>query len=1423
MRTDRFHRVLVWLLCALSLVLSGLLHADGLQSTPPIDRLWTIPPNYDAVAAFSPKTQTAQEALRAEIGISELVKPGTRMHRDERFGLPKFLWAAKGHPYVSATVARAGTGSPEEKAARFHLRRFLALYDMDDADVDTAVLHSVHNTGRGPIIVKLKQALDGIEVFRDEMNIAMGQDLDLVAISGFLPGARGRAGRVRLAGFALDPTQAIAAAIQDLSQQNLEARFIHRVGSRGGYDHYALSSVLPAAIDLRMVEQTRVKRVFFHLPDRLEAGYYVELSIGPRNGTESENFGYVISAVNGSILFRNNYTVSDAYSYRVWADTTGLRAPLDGPQGNSPTPHPTGLPDGFQPPFIAPNFVTLQNGPISTNDAWLPPNAVETIGNNVEAYADLIAPDGFTPNSTDFHAATTSANTFDYLYDTTLLPQANKNQQLAAITQLFYTVNFLHDWYYDSGFNEASGNAQESNFGRGGLELDSVKAEAQDFSGRNNANMSTPPDGARPRMQMFVFDGKGERGLIVNSPAAIAGRFDVGTAEFGPQAFDFPGNVVGAIDILGFTTACNAIGNGGAIAGNIALVDRGGGCSFSRKAANVLLAGAIGMIVANNVAGLVTIMGATAGFNDNIASLSISQADGNTIKGQLSVGAVVNATMHRPQALDRDGTIDNQIVAHEWGHYISNRLISNANGLTTNMAGGLGEGWADFHAMLLTVKEEDALVASNANFNGVYALAAYPGGGVNPDGTPNQGWYFGFRRVPYSTDFTKNALTFQHISNGVPLPAGVPTAFGADGTNNAQVHNTGEIWATMLWECYAALLRDTLGGSPRLTFNHARDRMKNYLVAAYKLTPPTPTLLEARDALLAVAAANDPTDVQLFLQAFARRGAGFGAVAPDRFSTTNSPGLVESFTLGNGLEFTSAQLVDDVNSCDQDGVLDNLETGRLIITLTNKGSGTLSATAATVTSTNPNISFPAGNQINFPASQPFRPTMAAVNVKLAGATGIQQADFRIDFTDPALTTPGVITANIDFRVNSDVVPNSAASDDVESPASAWTTASNQAPGFIQGFPWARAEVTPLDHNWHGPDVPFISDQYLISPVLNVGTAPFSFSFSHRFSFEFSGSNFFDGGVMEISTDGGATWTDIGAFAVPGYNHTIATGGGNPLEGRMAFSGTSTGFPAFSPVNVDLGTTFQNQSVKIRFRIASDDSGSAPGWDIDNFVFVGLTNTPFPSIVADRGICLVAGTSTNLTSSLNPSVFGQAVTLTATVTGGTQTPTGNVDFSFGTSVLGSGTLDASGQTSFATSALAAGTHSIAAAYGGDGTHSPSVSPAVIQQINKAFTTIAVMSSLNPSTQGDTVTFTALLSAVPPGAGTPTGSIEFFNGAISLGSAQLTADSGSLNISSLKGGGHNITAVYNGDANFTGGTSPILSQIVKAKGRNQVTSH
>src|SRR5947209_4766880 len=197
-------------------------------------------------------------------------------------------------------------------------------------------------------------------------------------------------------------------------------------------------------------------------------------------------------------------------------------------------------------------------------------------------------------------------------------------------------------------------------------------------------------------------------------------------------------------------------------------------------------------------------------------------------------------------------------------------------------------------------------------------------------------------------------------------------------------------------------------------------------------------------------------------------------------------------------------------------------------------------------------------------------------------------------------------------------------------------------------------------------------------------------------------------------------------------------------------------------------------------------------------------------------------ATTLISSLNPSALGQAVTFTATVTSSaTGTPTGTVTFQDGASALGTGTLSG-GTATFTTSALTAGTHSITAIYGGDANFTGSTSPILTQTINQTASSSAVVtSSNNPSIIGTAVTFTA--SVTSPVTGTLTGTVTFQDGASALGTGTLSGGTATFTTSGLTAGTHSITAIYGGDANFAGSTSPVLTQTVnKAASSTSVAS-
>jgi hypothetical protein len=185
------------------------------------------------------------------------------------------------------------------------------------------------------------------------------------------------------------------------------------------------------------------------------------------------------------------------------------------------------------------------------------------------------------------------------------------------------------------------------------------------------------------------------------------------------------------------------------------------------------------------------------------------------------------------------------------------------------------------------------------------------------------------------------------------------------------------------------------------------------------------------------------------------------------------------------------------------------------------------------------------------------------------------------------------------------------------------------------------------------------------------------------------------------------------------------------------------------------------------------------------------------------------TTTTVSSSTNPSTYGQQVTFTATVS--PSAATGTVQFFDGSTSLGTSSVSGGGTASLSTSILSAASHSITAAYSGDSIYSGNTSPALTQTVNKATTSTAVTSSLNPSTYAQSVTFTATVS---PSAAT--GTVQFFDGSTSLGTAPLSGGKASLSTSSLSVGSHSITASYGGDSNDAPSTSNTLTQTVNPTG-------
>ena len=229
-----------------------------------------------------------------------------------------------------------------------------------------------------------------------------------------------------------------------------------------------------------------------------------------------------------------------------------------------------------------------------------------------------------------------------------------------------------------------------------------------------------------------------------------------------------------------------------------------------------------------------------------------------------------------------------------------------------------------------------------------------------------------------------------------------------------------------------------------------------------------------------------------------------------------------------------------------------------------------------------------------------------------------------------------------------------------------------------------------------------------------------------------------------------------------------------------------------------------------------DSGAAT-----NLVFFArLTATGDTWIqIDDVSVVGPVATSTSLTASESPSAHGQPVTFTATVA---PAPAAGETITFhdGADQLGTATTDAAGVATLTTSALAVGPHSITATYAGSETLLASTSPPLAHTVDQAATiTAPVSSSANPSVHGDPVTFSTTVAPQAPGAGVPTGTVEFFDGTTSLGTAPLVDGQASLTTTALARGTHEITAVYSGDGSFVASDSsaaPLTQTVDKRRG-------
>ncbi|MCZ4317886.1 T9SS-dependent M36 family metallopeptidase [Aequorivita viscosa] len=473
-----------------------------------------------------------------------------------------------------------------------------------------------------------------------------------------------------------------------------------------------------------------------------------------------------------------------------------------------------------------------------------------TRGNNVIAQEDKNG-----NNGSGARAEGGPTLTFDFPFN---LPQDPNGFTDGSITNLFYMNNMMHDVMYHYGFDEASGNFQVKNYTGAPGQGDYVFADAQDGSGMNNANFGTPPDGSAPRMQMYLWTAPGTvlgTFLTVNN-GPLSGQYYAMDSNFAPPLTTTPITadlVVVEDDNSGPSTdandGCDNITNGSDITGKIAVIRRGE-CNFTVKVLNAQNEGAIAVIIVNDTPTDPISMGGN-GAQITIPAVMIYKSDGEAIIASLLNGDTINATLvddgSGTDNFRRDGDLDNGIVAHEYGHGVSNRLTGGrlSAGCLQNQE-QMGEGWSDYLGFILTMKPGDTRF--DARGTGTYALGQGIAGA-------------GLRTNPYSSDFAVNDFTYNDIkTQSVP-------------------HGVGSVWATMLWDLTWDLI-DEHGFDADLYNGTGGNNISMQLVLdGMKLQPCSPGFIDGRDAILeADLIANGGANRCIIWRAFAKRGLGLSAV-----------------------------------------------------------------------------------------------------------------------------------------------------------------------------------------------------------------------------------------------------------------------------------------------------------------------------------------------------------------------------------------------------------------------------------------------------------------------------------------------------------------------------------------------------------------
>lgn len=736
---------------------------------------------------------------------------------------------------------------------------------------------------------------------------------------------------------------------------------------------------------------------------------------------------------------------------------------------------------------------------------------------------------------------------FDFPLDLRLEPDSNRE---AITTQLFYVVNMMHDFAYKYGFDEAAGNYQINTYGNGGKDGDYVEAHVQDGGNLkdadhlNNASFLPTPDGIPGRLETFLYSIQSANFLNVTAPAAISGGYTSGTASYGPA--------IGSDAIEGQLVA--AVDNSNKP--NLGCSDIVNVEEITGKIALVDRGSCYFQEKTNNAEAAGAIALVICNFEENVVPMggvtSLPDVTIPTVMLKSSdcklIRQFMNAGVELRLALPDASGPEYYDAALDNGVVVHEY----AHGISSRLTGG--------GSRMDCLANDEAMKEGWSDFFAL-VMAAKPGD-AGKDLVSIAGYLYnrridgiGVRSLPYTTDLNVNSLAYDDIVN-------------------AETHFLGEVWTLSLWDLYWEMV-DLYGFDEDFMNGTGGNNMAIQLVMdGLKIQDCNPGYVDGRNAILAAdALLYNGAHECLIWEVFARRGIGYDAI---QGSSTSSTDNFEGFkTLPQCVKELKIEKVVDK------AIIQPGEELQYTLRVANHTDGT--ASGVTISDVVPD-----GAVIDAASISnlfPFTITDNQIVWEAGDIPSGQEFELKYKIT----TDPGIFSERIYY-------------DDMEGFGDNWIQQNLEGPDI---WDLSKKAANSGDQSWFVKDAAVDNDQGLLlfDPISVNGTQPV-LRFFHKYDTE----PISDGGIVQISTDGGVNWDfvdsklfqhkyrrsiDYSAFAVP----NIGGFWGKQLQ--------------FVPTYVNLGE-YIGENIQIRFRFGSDREAENTvhpydGWYVDDFEIMDMVN------------------------------------------------------------------------------------------------------------------------------------------------------------------------------------------------------------------------